>query len=199
MHRILQIGLIGLIILTTGCAGLMLNEDGTDFNRYGRIVDWFSFWHKSDAEITDVPEPIDPIAVPLAGEMIPDPRIVLYTFIFSDGTELRFRDNHAGDYWGDYPSAGWGQITNPDGSTRGVDINTIVRHGSKGQSTTPITTATHGKRYFWMADREEQKDVKRVDIFEDGWQPGVESAVLITQNDLGIGSWLIACETVLEK
>ena len=69
MNRILQIGLIGLIILTTGCAGLMLNEDGTDFNRYGRIVDWFSFWHKSDAEITTPASvaPVEPETVPPTG------------------------------------------------------------------------------------------------------------------------------------
>ena len=184
--------------MTTGCAGLMLNEDGTDFNRYGRIVDWFKFWHKSDAEITDVPEPIDPIAVPLAGEMIPDPEVVLYKFIFADGTILRFREHHRDDYWGGYPSVGWGEIAWPDGTRSNIDVNTLVRHGSMGSGAIPVTTLTHGKRYFWMADREEQKDVKRVTIFEDGWRPGVESAVLVTQKDLGISAELTACVTVLD-
>ena len=67
MNKIIQIGLIGLIILTTGCAGLMVNEDGTDFNRYGRIVDWFSFWHKSDAKIVQLASPVEPETVPPTG------------------------------------------------------------------------------------------------------------------------------------
>ncbi len=137
--------------------------------------------------------------VPLAGQYAPDPVLVKYEFVFNDGTLLKFRENHGGDYWGEYPAAGWGQVVNPDGSTRGVDVNTIVRKGGLYRAKTPVTTMDHGRRMFWMADVEELKDAKRVDIFEDGWNPLVEGAVLATQGQLGIGAALVSCHVVVEK
>ncbi|MFW5870852.1 MAG: hypothetical protein ACOCVH_00025 [Verrucomicrobiota bacterium] len=137
--------------------------------------------------------------VPLAGEYVPDPVLVKYEFVFNDGTLLQFRENHGGDYWGEYPSAGWGQVVNPDGSTRGVDVNTIVRKGGLHIARTPVTTLDHGRRMFWMADVEGVKDMKRVDIFEDGWNPLVEGAVLATQDQLGIGAGLVSCHVIVER
>ena len=143
------------------------------------------------------PVPIAGLAV--AGEYAPDPVLVRYEFVFSDGTILKFKENHGGDYWGDYPSAGWGQVVNPDGSVRGVDVNTTVRKGGLGRAKTPVTTLEHGKRMFWMADSEGNRNVKRVDIFEDGWNPLVEGAVLATQGQLGISAHLASCFVKLEK
>ena len=196
MKRIGQIGLIGLIALAAGCA--TVNEDGTGFTTFGKILDWAKVWHGSEAELIE-PSALDPESVELAGEWKPDPRVVLYRFVFADGTKLIFREHHEGDYWGDYPSAGWGQITWPDGTVEAVDVNRLVRHGGMYAPNEPVTTAQHGKRYYWMADAEEKKDVKRVTIFADGWHPHVESAVLATQIELGIDAQLIECEVEIEK
>ena len=143
--------------------------------------------------------PVSISAVASGGEYRPDPVLVRYEFVFGDGTILRFKENHSGDYWGDYPSAGWGQVTEPNGSTRGVDVNSIVRKGGLPRARTPVTTREHGRRMYWLADSEGRKDVKRVDIFEDGWNPLVEGAVLATQGQLGIQGNLASCFVKVEK
>lgn len=154
----------------------------------------------STIKLPDAPrEPVDPATVPLAGEYTPDPVLVRYEFEFSDGATLVFRENHMGDYWGYYPSGGWGEITDADGNTRGVYVNKIVRHGGLHKAETPVTTPDHGTRMFWMADVEETPDAKRVTIFEDGWNPLVEGAVLATQTDLGIYGNLMECDVEVER
>ena len=124
----------------------------------------------------------------------------LATNIFQDATQVKFKEEHVGDYWGNYEGAGWGQIIWPDGSLEGFDANRMIRHGGFGiyQNFTPVTTRSHGRRMFWMADAEERKDVKKVIIFEDGWHPVVEQSVLATQESLGITSLLVACEVKIE-
>jgi len=54
MKRIGQIGLIGLIAMMTGCA--TVNEEGTDFTKFGKMLDWASPWHGSEAELIEVNE-----------------------------------------------------------------------------------------------------------------------------------------------
>lgn len=139
--------------------------------------------------------------VPESGEFTPDPVDVLYTFYFADGTELRFRERHGADHWGGYPNVGFGEITWPDGTTSSPGINRIVRHGGylAKKVKTPVTTPDHGRRMFWMADAEERKDVKKVTIFEDGWNPLVEGSVLGTLDKLGINSHLIRTDVVVER
>lgn len=144
------------------------------------------------------PGPVDPMSIPESGEYSPDPVRVLYTFHFQDGTIVRFREDHRGDYWGKFPSAGWGQIEWPDGRLEGFDANRTIRHGGLRIAKTPVTTLTHGKRMFWMADAEGRKDVKKVTIFEDGWNPLVEGALLATQESIGITSPLVRTDVVVE-
>jgi len=145
--------------------------------------------------VGNAPTPLSPNAIPESGEYTPDPVLVLYHFIFLDGTQVKFRENHTGDYWGDYPSAGAGQITRPDGSVETFDANRRVRHAGFGKQKTPVTTRSHGRKLFWMADHEGRQNVKKVTIFEDGWHPIVEGSMLATQQSLGINSPLI--ETVV--
>lgn len=149
--------------------------------------------------VTDIPGPVDPMSVPEIGEFIPDPMVVRYELVFADSTRLTFRENHSGDYWGDEPAAGHGRIVWPNGREELKDINTIVRHGGLHIAKTPVTTLTHGGRMFWMADSEGRLNVKHVDIFEDGWNPLVEGAVLATQHKLGITAPLVECNTTVEK
>lgn len=150
--------------------------------------------------------PVDPSTIPLAGEFVPDPVVVLYEFVFADSTRLVFRDMSVGDYWGAYPSAGWGQITWTDGRKEGIDVNSKIRvpwvmrgleHRSLG--TIPVTTPDHGGRMYWMADVEETPNAKRVTIFEDGWSPHVEIAVLEAKESIGITSPLVESRVKVEK
>lgn len=149
-----------------------------------------------------VPGPVDPMSIPESGEFKPDPVSVLYAFYFQDGTQLRFREEHGRDIWGRYPDAGgWGQIIWPDGRKEGIVVNKVIRHEGyiAGNVKTPVTTLSHGRRMFWMADMEERKDVKKVTIFEDGWSPHVEGAVLGVKDSLGITSPLVSCVVKIEK
>jgi hypothetical protein len=65
MKRIGLIGLIGLMALAAGCA--TVNEEGTDFTTFGRILDWAKIWHGSEAEIEE------PDAFPYAGVVFSRP------------------------------------------------------------------------------------------------------------------------------
>lgn len=148
------------------------------------------------------PGPVDPMSIPESGEYAPDPVQTLYTFYFLDGTQLRFREDHRRDIWGRYPDqGGWGQIIWPDGRVEGIVVNKVIRHeGHIARNTkTPVTTLQHGRRMFWMADMEDRKDVKKVTIFENGWSPHVEAAVLGVKDNLGITSPLVSCKVIVEK
>lgn len=155
-----------------------------------------------DPDPTPLPPARPPVStdtIPVSGEYRPDPVIVKYVAGFADGTVLTFKENHGGDYWGDYPAAGWGQIRWPDGREQGIDVNTLIRKRYNGKEKTPVTTPDHGRRMFWMADSEGNRDVKRVEIFEDGWNPLVEGRILAAQNLLGIKSHLITCTVTVER
>jgi hypothetical protein len=151
--------------------------------------------------VQEVRPPVDPMSVPESGEFAPDPVNVLYQFRFDDGTQVIFREVHTRDHWGYYPEAGFGQIIWPDGRKEAFDANRKIRHGGLigKKLKTPVTTLDHGKRMFWMADAEERKDVKKVTIFEDGWNPLVESALLGTQEDIGVTANLVEAEVTVEK
>jgi len=162
-----------------------------------------------DIPIEDVipiplPDP-DPVAVvdwqtlPVEGEWTPDPGVILYEFSFADGTLLRFREDHPGDRWGMFPPdppGCWGTIIWPDGGKNYIDANIRIRHNSMGHYQMPVTTASHGKRYYWWAEVDNSKNVP---IFEDGWGPGVESAVLCTQDEIGIAAELTGCKVTVEN
>ncbi|MGA0333332.1 MAG: hypothetical protein ACO3NW_05195 [Kiritimatiellia bacterium] len=154
-----------------------------------------------DLNLGAAPSPVDPKSIPESGVFSPDPVEVLYHFVFQDGTQVKFREDHADDYWGNFPAAGFGQITWPDGRIEAFDANRIIRHGGQiaGNMKTPVTTLSHGRRLYWMADAEERKDVKKVTIFEDGWNPLVEGSMLATQGKLGITSPLVETIVTVEK
>ena len=152
--------------------------------------------------VQDAPKPVDPKSIPESGEFSPDPVNVLYRFGFQDGTQVLFREVHTRDHWGYYPEAGFGQIIWPDGRKEAFDANRKIRHGGllgDGPMPTPVTTLSHGDRMFWLADAEERKDVKKVTIFKDGWNPIVESALLKTQQSIGITSPLVSTKVKVEK
>ena len=187
---IIIIGIVAIhkfILLMSGCAYVGNIDD---------VIDTIKPPPEQPSEPT--PGPVDPMSIAESGEYSPDPVQVLYTFNFQDGTKVRFREDHRGDYWGKFPSAGWGQIEWPDGRKEGFDANRTIRHGGLRIAKTPVTTLSHGKRMFWMADAEGQKDVKKVTIFEDGWNPLVEGALLATQESIGITSPLVRTDVVVE-
>lgn len=161
------------------------DEDGDDAGSGGT-----SAQVRPEAPVTAVPE---------AGEYAPDPVLVKYTFTFADATQLIFKEHHGGDYWGEYPAAGWGQIIWPSGVKEGIDVNTRVRKAGLPVARVPVTTPDHGQRLYWLADSEGRVDVKKVTIFEDGWNPLVEGAVLATKDALGITSHLTAAAVVVER
>lgn len=192
--------LMAFLLLVVGCSTLTPEQIEQGKELIGELLD-----KGESAPDTPKPgtprQPVDPMSVPESGEYVPDPVTVLYAFIFDDGTEVRFREEHGRDHWGRFPAAGWGQIKWPDGRLQGFDANRIIRHGGLigKKLKTPVTTLDHGRRMFWMADAEERKDVKKVTIFEDGWNPLVESAMLGTQSDLGITGNLIRTDVTVEK
>ncbi len=71
----------------------------------------------------------DAIVGALDGNRIPN--ITYMEFTFADGSKLAFRQFNAGDYWGGVPAVGFGQVTDPDGTTRNMDINTLIRKGQR--------------------------------------------------------------------
>lgn len=189
-----------IIFLLSGCA--LLSRDNVDQLREWGIdipdpSEWPDLYERDEPEQPDEPDvpdarpPVDWRDLPESGEFRPDPRVVTYTFLFADGTTLKFRENHMADFWGDYPSAGHGQIRWPDGTVEAIDVNTRIRHRGMiaGRIKMPVTTPDHGRRMFWMA---RDDNSKRVPIFEDGWNPLVEGAVLAVQGDLGITSHLVS-------
>lgn len=46
-------GYFAILLICTGCASQMINEEGTDWSWYGRVVDWAKDWHGSDVEVID--------------------------------------------------------------------------------------------------------------------------------------------------
>jgi len=54
-----RVKLIRLIAIATlagllsGCASAMINDEGDGWSWYGRIVDWASPWHGSEAELDE--------------------------------------------------------------------------------------------------------------------------------------------------
>ena len=165
-----------------------------------KLIELIRAWYESRNDKSKTkPKPNPPKEDYEIKEFVPDPVLIRYQFIFADGTTLVFKENHSGDYWGDYPAAGWGEISNPRGEKTGVDVNRKIRHGGLKKAKQPITTAQHGKRMFWMADSEGQLNVKRVTIYEDGWNPLVEGSVLAVQNDIGIFAELQSCKVTIEK
>ena len=50
------IAIATLVGLLSGCASAMINEEGTGWSWYGRIVDWASPWHGSEAELVETTE-----------------------------------------------------------------------------------------------------------------------------------------------
>ena len=192
----------GIVLHATGCGTIASKiEDAVDDiqgNLEGSTSGTNEQSGSDTAPIVREREPVDPLTVPEYGEFFPDPDKVLYQFGFADGTLLTFRENHDDDFWGDYPNVGFGEIRSTDGSKRYVDINTIVRknHYIAGLNKTPVTTLDHGKRMYWFAYPDNRK---RVTIFEDGWNPLVEGAVLAAQGQLGITSHLVEVRVTVES
>lgn len=190
---ILLVLFILLCIFSAGCGSNNM-QDIT----LGDLVDLIPK-DSQEKNVDSTPIPVDPMSIPESGEYSPDPVQVLYVFRFEDGTQVKFREAHGRDHWGYFPNGGFGQITWPDGRVEAFDANRKIRHGGLKIAKTPVTTLSHGKRMFWMADAEERKDVKKVTIFENGWNPLVEGALLATQNDIGITSPLVSCKVKVEK
>lgn len=183
---------LGILAVGAGCTRFSSDD-------VRRVVDLIPAPTPSP-EKPDVPPFANWREVPVRGEFEPDPGKVFYQFHLQDGTIVRFRENHVGDFWGDYPSLGWGEIEYPDGRKRSVDINKLVRHNPNPSTGKVRTLKQHGKRLFWIAELPHEGRNKRVPIFEDGWNPDLEEAFITAKGPrLGLDSPLIKTEVKVES
>jgi hypothetical protein len=119
------------------------------------------------------------------------PDITVYNFIFDTGHTLRFKTFSSGDYWGGCPAAGWGKITNPDGTERGANINSELRH--KGTSGPVKNENGHGRKFYWVGAG------KRIIQYEDGYSPSVESTVASAIQNIGLSGNIVKVKCSIEQ